>query len=459
MILSSSLHRSLLLLLFTTLLSGVAALAQSPKGNRTLAWQIDMAENEDYQTAMNYGLNGCLESLHFSLLWEDIEPDTGQFDQNWMAESLDIMNLYYPAVGIPLELVLTPTNTVVRTVPTELEVLPFDHPDMINGYKRLLDTVFARIPNVELTALNIGNESDVLFGTDASKFQAFQNFLAAVIPHAKALYQQYHGEPLLVGTTLTSDGMIHPDQRSLCQDLNSVTDLVSTTYYPLRPDFTVHPPDKVLEDFDSLVLFYGTINPIYINEAGYPSSAVCNSSETMQAQFFSYLFEAWDQHQEAIPYVTVFKSTDWSQQMVEDLGDYYGIQAPTFLEFLRTLGVRTWPNGGENKSAYNALLCALDARDWCTEADCMATSLEDYETTRAIFYPNPTSGRLAIGFPVGSAPHLLEWVTLNGKTVRTETPNTTTEFTADLSDLNPGIYVLIFYWQDGTTEREILVVQ
>jgi hypothetical protein len=53
-----------------------------------------------------------------------------------------------------------------------------------------------------------------------------------------------------------------------------------------------------------------------------------------------------------------FMLHDWSQATVDALA------APEFKEFLRTLGVRTWPGSGTDKPAYAPLEEESAARGW-----------------------------------------------------------------------------------------------
>ena len=65
-----------------------------------------------------------------------------------------------------MELQIGPVNTVVDQLPIELVGLPYDDPRVIRDMQRTVDTVFAHLPDVELAALNISNESDAYWGTD-----------------------------------------------------------------------------------------------------------------------------------------------------------------------------------------------------------------------------------------------------------------------------------------------------
>ena len=182
-------------------------------------------------------------------------------------------------------------------------------------------------------------------------------------------------------------------RESFCWHVNERTDIVSVTYYPLNSDFTVKPPEVVSDDFQKLVTAY-TYNPlpIYFAECGYPSSNICNSSEQKQAEFYRQVFKAWDEQYEHIKYLTIFKTTDWSQATVDFLETYYGISDPAFKEYLRTLGIRTYPGNGQNKLALERIYCELQKRNFCN-TECTLTSAYEIGTRmlEVDVYPVPTT--------------------------------------------------------------------
>lgn len=416
---------------------------QLPKGDRVLAWQVDMAEDNDYNLAFTYAQDACMESIHLSFSWSGIEPTAGSFDPFYISNTLDIANIYFPAFNTKVELQLAPVNTVAKETPTDLLSTNFDDPNMISRFKTLLDTVFAHIPNLELSVLNIGNESDIYFGIDNSQYTAYKTFLNEVIPYAKQLYFNLHGTDLKVGTTLTFHGLTAPSTVDLCQNLNNGLDIVALTYYPLNGDFTVNSPSVVSEDFDNLVNVYSdSSQPIYLVECGYPSSETCNSSVTLQAQFYQNIFNAWDTHADNIKYLTVFKSTDWSTDEVADLGVYYGISDVRFLEYLRTLGVREWENSGTNKLAYETILCALSDRNWCA-TNCTLTSNDPYEESLSLnLYPNPTTGEIFFQTEKSVA-QIKIYNNLGALSLKS------TNRTVNLSDLPNGVYLAIVQFENG----------
>ena len=424
--------------------------AQVPKGDRTLAWQVDMAENMNYDSAYSYALDGCMESIHLFFPWSSIEPTAGTFDAAYIAQTLDIIDIYHPAFGIKAELQLAPINTTQREVPADLANVSWDSPQMISRFKTFLDTIFAHIPNLELAALNIGNESDIYFANDLSQYATFTTFLDSITPYAKQLYFNLHGSDLKVGTTLTHEGLTSILSYNFCQGLVANRDILSVTYYPLDYDYSMKPPSTVAGDFSALVtLFPDTAQPIYFVECGYASSDSI-SSEALQAQFYQNVFTEWDAHYDRIKYLTIFKTNDWSQAEVDTLVSYYGLIDPNFREYLLTLGVRTWDGNGTAKLAYDVINCELDARGWC-QTNCVGVGVDEAVVQDLEVYPNPAVERVAVSS--GKRISEVEIYDQMGKMVRTSGPGRY----IDVSSLPAGMYHVRVKYANGMQESKPLL--
>ncbi|GAB5415975.1 MAG: hypothetical protein Crog4KO_07560 [Crocinitomicaceae bacterium] len=420
--------------------------AQLPKGDRILAYQVDPAENMNYDNDFALAKDACMESIHFSSNWSDYDSTSGNFDVTYIANFLDIINVYMPANGTKVELQIAPVNTNVLELPADLMSTTFDDPILINRFKTLLDTVFMHIPDLELSALNIGNESDIYFGTDANLYNEFGVFLDSVVPHAKQLYFNIHGEELKVGTTLTFNGLTDPLTASLCAPLNTNRDIVAVTYYPLESNFHMKPTSVVSADFDTLVSLYPDVSqPIYFVECGYASSAVCSSSEAQQADFFTEVFSAWDDHYDNIKYLTIFKTTDWSQADIQIFEQYYGISDPAFLEYLRTLGVRTWAGDGTDKLAFDRIKCELNDRNWCAVPCSASINESEPEVAGCVLYPSP--GETLVNMDVSGNIEHIEVITLDGKNV--EVQANFSQKTVNVSNWQKGIYLFRIKTENG----------
>ncbi|MGB1103064.1 MAG: T9SS type A sorting domain-containing protein [Crocinitomicaceae bacterium] len=392
-----------------------------------------------------------MESAHHFFKWNDLESEPGIFDSTFIAHNLGAVNWVYPYYDLRVEMTIAITNTVEKETPSDLIDTPYDDPLLIERFKIMLDTLFAHIPDVDLMVLNIGNETDILFGTNEDEYAAFGVFLDSIVPYAKSRYADLYDKELTIGAIMTLHGLISDDRGPLCAALNERTDVISTTYYPLDFDFTMQDPEVVFEDFDALIEAYSDSEQlIYFSECGYASSETCNSSEEQQAHFFSNVFEAWDLHMDRIKYLTIFKLTDWTEADVIAFGEYYDIDDPIFLEYLRTLGVRD--EFGDFKLAYDFILCELAARDWCAvECDLTTTVSEEQETIQ--FYPQPAINQLSVSL---NANEIKEFTLFDqtGRIVRTSSSSSMM-----LNQIPTGIYIANVLTPDGEIYREKVIIQ
>ena len=104
------------LLTFFFCLFFISLNAQTAKGDRIISYQVDMAENANYDSAYGYATQACIESIHLSFSWKEMEPNPGDISGPTF-DLLDIVDLYYPAFGTSVELNIPVVNTVVREVP------------------------------------------------------------------------------------------------------------------------------------------------------------------------------------------------------------------------------------------------------------------------------------------------------------------------------------------------------
>jgi hypothetical protein len=319
--------------------------------------------------------------------WDSIETAPNTFDLS----ILDIANIYYPAYNMPLKLTITPIHTNNLEVPSDLTSTAFNNPVLISRFKTLLDSLKAHIPNVTLSSLVIGSEHDVYMGTNATLWSQYTTFYDSVSVYAKTLWPG-----LKVASELTFSGI--NTYNTFAQALNTNSDYIGISYYPLNNDFTVKPVSTIPTDFATLVGLYPS-KPLYFYQYGYPSSPTCNSSESQQAQFISQTFTTWDTYASNVKMINFTWLHDLDTAAVNYYGTYYGITDTIFLEFLRTIGLRTWNEKGADKASFTELKCQAKLRGYNNLNINCTTSVEDInsnENNSIILFPNPVQSFLNI---------------------------------------------------------------
>jgi hypothetical protein len=326
-----------------------------PRGNRRLEIDITDAENGDYDQSIALVKDSGAESVSLSVFWDEIETSPGIFnpDPNW----LEISNLYYPGQDIQLSLVISVLDTTEIRLPSDLAEKFFSDPEIISRFRIMLDYIKSQIPDLKLTSLAIGNEIDGVLGNNSGAWEQYSTFFAPAAEYARKLWP---GIP--VGTKIMFEGLTGSTSE-YAWDLNLNADAVMVTYYPLAGDFSVKDPEVILEDFNRITEMYPD-NEIHFAEIGYPTSETNNSSPEQQAAFIHNMFLAWDEHASQVTVLSYSWLTDLPQASVKEYEDYYGLTDPAFAEFLRTLGLRTYPGSGEDKLGFQVFQAEAKARGW-----------------------------------------------------------------------------------------------
>ncbi len=294
----------------------------------------------DYNACVALGKSVGMSEVGLHLTWTALEIAPNTFNLN----ILDIANQYYPANNLSVDLNIDPIETNVLEVPSDLKTLAFDNPILINRFKTLLDSVKNHTKNLRISTLVIGSEHDVYLKTDAKKWEQYTTFYNASVDYAKTLWPG-----IKLASELTFNGLT--EQNSLAQLLNTKSDYIGVSYYPLNDNYTLKSISTVATNITQLVALY-PFEPICFFQYGYPSSPVCGSSDELQKQFITQTFESWDAYAQNIRLIDFTWLHDLSQQEVDKNCLYYGVSDPAFKEFLRTIGLRSWNAKGTDKPAF-----------------------------------------------------------------------------------------------------------
>lgn len=383
--------------------------------------------------------------------------------QNWTAIEtapltynlaiMDIANDYYPAHNVAVDLTITPIHTNQLEVPTDLKNIAFDSPLFINRFNTLLDSVKAHLPKLTLSSLVIGSEHDVYLGTNAALWTQYTNFYKAVAAHARTLWPG-----LKVASELTFNGISTQNEKA--QALNEASDYIGVSYYPLNGNFTVKPLSTIPTDFANLVRLY-PLKPICFYQYGFPSSTVCNSSEALQAQFIAQTFTTWDTYADHIKMIDFTWLHDLDTAKVLYYRDYYGITNNAFLEYLRTLGLRTWNGSGTNKKAFAQLQCEAHKRGYNTlNIPCSTGISGESDGQRHVsLFPNPSQSQLHVelSFDIQNG----EWKILDswGQVHKSMTGVNGSKWHIPTHDLPLGMYVLEVKSENSRLSRPFMVAK
>lgn len=313
---------------------GVLAISALPRLNPlpTTAQQFVTLVTEAFELTYNAGARGQMTTF----TWSSLEPTAGNFSSSEF-DNLNSAIANAQTRGVVQFIGIQLINTTARELPADLATLAFDDPSVRTRFRALLDRVVT--PNAgKIRYLSIGNEVDAYLRAHPTEWPAYKTLYDDAVQYAHTL------DPAIkVGVTGTADGALLQSPTEL-QTLNAMSDVIILTYYPLQFDaqgtVTVRSPTVAASDFPSMLNFAGN-KQLVLQEVGYPSAAANGSSEAMQAQFVTNVFAAWRASNGKIPFLNYFVLHDFTQQMCDDFGVYYGLPGnASFKAFLCSLGLR-----------------------------------------------------------------------------------------------------------------------
>ena len=180
---------------------------------------------------------------------------------------------------------------------------------------------------------------------------------------------------------VTHKGLLDPGTRVYYQQLNDASDVIGVSYYPLENGL-VQDPSVVAQHFSDLPALFPDKN-LHFFQLGYPSgyyatdaypeyaagdvTPLIGSSAILQSDFIEAVFDSWDDHADRIDLISFTWMHDETQADVAAIAAnpaFGGLDdpPPDFVEFLRTLGLRT--DAAVNKPAWTTLANEAAARGW-----------------------------------------------------------------------------------------------
>lgn len=288
--------------------------------------------------------NAGVSFVYFAPTWEQLEPFSPSAHERYDFAALDFHLQLAGSANLPLVLNLRVIDTNQRSMPADLRDLAFDDGRV---RQRLLDLVDALAPRLKerVPLVMIGNEVNAYFAGRGGEIDAYKTLYLAGAGRFK---QAVPG--VLTSVNLTFDGLVAGDPR--LRSLSDISDFLSVTYYPLYPDFTVKEPEMINHDFINMI---GAANgkKVLLQEAGYPSSVLNDSSEEKQAKFIDTVFDNLTEHKNYFWGANFFLMSDLPDDVVNDFAKYYNFpHSERFKAFLKTLGM--FDDQGKAKKSWNS---------------------------------------------------------------------------------------------------------
>lgn len=333
------------------LLASTQALVAETGTPRTLGMIVTYPERGNYESALHQAKDAGVSRVPLTFFWDALEPAPRVYEDQVLA----IASLYFPAMGLPIDIAISPISGSRLVMPDDLAGRPFDDPVVITRYLDLLEHVLGVLAETEVGVLLIGIEVDAYLGDDSAAWGAYATFIG----EAARLVHSMRPEIQIAVQSSTYSRFDRPDDWA---PIDAVSDLIATSYYPLD-GLRVRDPSVVEDDFDALTALYPD-RTIHIVEAGYPSSRRNGSSLDQQAAFIHELFEAWDDHAGQIRSITLATQHDYPPGSIDRLQLFYGDLRPAYGTFVGSIGLRHWHDDGPPKPAWDALIQETTDRGW-----------------------------------------------------------------------------------------------
>lgn len=345
-----TLFRALALVFLLSALSSSSGLAD-PVDGRSLGMAITSPEHGNFETALATAIDAGVTRVPVTFSWRALEPESETYEDR----SLAIAALMIPAMGVSIDLAITPMSGSSQAMPRDLMGRAFDDPKVVTRYLDLLGHVLSVLGDADVRLLLVGIEPDIYLGDDPAAWQSFAN-----LTEQAAAYVHSLRPGIEVGVqSSTYSRLTDPDKWAALDD---VCDIIATSYYPLD-GLLVRDPSEIAVDFDALTALYpGRI--IRIVETGFPSSRVNGSSADLQSQYIQALFAAWDEHADQILSITLWTEHDYSPYQLEQIEHSNGDKRARYVALVGSVGLRQWEDEGAAKPAWVQLLHETEIRGW-----------------------------------------------------------------------------------------------
>lgn len=344
--------RAFALVFLVLLFSATPLLADQPDG-RSLGMAITSPDHGDFESALALAIDAGVSRVPLTFSWRSLEPEPRIYDDR----SLAIAALLLPAMGVSIDLAISPMAGSKLALPRDLRNRSLDDDEVVARYLALLDHVLTVLDGADVRIVLVGVEADRYLNNDPAIWTQFATLVSNA---ADLIHERRPGIEVGVQSSTYS----RFDEPKRWQPIDAVSDIIATSYYPLD-DLNVRDPDSIAGDFDQLATLYPN-RIIRIVEAGFPSSSLNGSSPELQAEFIRALFAAWDTHADQIRSITLWVEHDYSPRELDQIEHSSNDRQSPAVALVGSLGLRQWDDGGEPKPAWETLLQETEIRGWRT---------------------------------------------------------------------------------------------
>ena len=323
-------------------------------GMSAIPWDAGLTDAQR-DGALGVALAAGSKILTVNAPWNELEPSQGLYNFNRIASELSLAAKH----NLPAILTVGSIFSGGPAMPADLAGRSWDDPIVASRFIAMLQSLKTKVP-AQTKWLNLGYEVDIYLSGNTSQIAPYLTFLTAVKPQAKSIFGISTGIVFSFDSTRASTAAFG--------QLQGVADHIAFDYYAIGPDFQQRDPAGVPSDL-WLMNRLASGRPVIINEAGYSTAALTNSSAARQATFFQNIFAALQRSSGNVVSVTAWALNDMPAAAVESaMAGLVVPPTPAAIAYMGSLGLRD--ETGNPKQAWTVFTTsgtALSAPNACRQ--------------------------------------------------------------------------------------------
>jgi hypothetical protein len=344
-----------------TLVKGVTKPVGAPVncpllGLSAIPWNESMTDAQR-DAALGVALAAGSKTLTVNAPWSELESAPGVYNFARVASELGLAAKY----NLPAVLTIGTIFSGAPAMPADLAAAgkSWSDPVVASRFVAMLQSLKSSVPT-QTRWLNLGYEVDTYLSQNPGQIAPYLTFLTSVKPQAKSILGISTGLVFSFDTTRASTAAY--------AQLQGVADHIAFDYYAIGPDFQQRDPAGVPSDL-WLMNRLASGRPVIINEAGYSTAALTDSSMQRQAAYFQNIFSSLQLSSGNVVALTAWALNDMPAAAIQAALAGLAVQpSPAAIAYLGSLGLRD--ESGNPKQAWTIFTTSaplLSAQNACRQ--------------------------------------------------------------------------------------------
>jgi hypothetical protein len=290
--------------------------------------------------------------------WPELEPQPGVYDK----EALENRLKEYDEQNLQTFLLISAYDSEDPVVPSDLEGLKFNDPELIDRFNKLMNWVIPMLVEYNGYIISISNEADNSFGELPNLHNEILTFLKEVKTHIHSI-----NENMAVTVTIAEGnlGIGKPGIKEIVKECDvACWNFYGSEFIAEAPYYLPQDEAEIRKDIQRMLDYSGE-KQIVIQELGmWSGSDVLSSSNEIQRKFFEIFFSEMKK-EDRIRAAYVFQLVDWSPEVTDMfLQLFEGEELPpvfidALAESLKTIGLIRYSDG-KRRPAWNEFIKWLE---------------------------------------------------------------------------------------------------